>query len=154
MTDYTGLKAEIAKPAYAGLTDAQIAAVLTAPQSVACDIPAQSAFDVLASAASGDWGKASNRAAMMLTGTAATDAPIIAAKTAMALLTAGVPIGHSAATVLQSSLSALETATDISAASVTAIQALGTTTTTIAAGYGFDARHDMAQEIAAARKWG
>ena len=39
MTNYAGLKAEIAKPAYAGMTDAQIEAALTAPMTVAVDVP-------------------------------------------------------------------------------------------------------------------
>ena len=39
MVDYRALFAEISKPAYAGLTDAQIAAAMQAPMTVHIDVP-------------------------------------------------------------------------------------------------------------------
>jgi hypothetical protein len=155
---YTALKAEIALPAYSGMTVAQLAAALTANTAAAVDIPAASAFAVLAGSATGDWGRISNRASLALTGTVATDTPIIAAHTALAILGSGTPIKASQAGALatfQSLLSALVVAGDVSAASSTALLSLASATTNRATQLGFNtAACDMTQEIPAAQKWG
>lgn len=156
--DYTGLKNEIALPQYNMMTDEQIAAALTADTiTVPVDVASDAAFSILAASPTGDWGRVSSRGSLTLTGQTFPDAPIIAARTAVALLSSGQPIHTSDATVLsvlQSSLNALVAAGDINTDSAAAIQALTTATTNRAAQLGFGAGMDMVSEMAAARKYG
>jgi hypothetical protein len=155
--DYPGLKSEIALSKYAGMTDAQISAALVANTlTIAVDVPAAAAFAALATSSTGDWGRLSSRAGMTLTGTPATDAPIIAARTATSMLATGAPIAASQSTAFatfQYLLSTLVTAGDVSVATSAAMMALASATTNRAAQLGFGLNCDMTQEILAARKW-
>jgi len=174
MTDYAGLKAEIALPKYQGMTDAQIAASLTTSFAIMVDVPAISAFNILQKSSTGDWGKVVARSQAALSGApivmpteegfddsfAVTppnyDAQIIMAKNLVSTYQVERTILHTSVsaefTALQKQMTAFQTSGDISAASANAILALPNSTTTRAAQLGFP-NHDMVQEIAAARIW-
>jgi hypothetical protein len=176
MTDYAGLKAEIALPKYGGMTDAQIAAQLTTPMTVVVDVPAVQAFNILQKAPTGDWGRIVARSQMALSGkpilipisaadidpravSSNPDALIILAMNLTSTYQSDRTILHTSNPAeldqLHNIMTQFQYAGDIVAASFNAIMGLTQATTTRAAQLGFDpAIHNMEQEIAAARKWG
>jgi hypothetical protein len=160
MTDYAGLKAEIALPKYGGMTDAQIAAQLTTPMTVAVDASAKDARLILMRSATHDWAKLTARS---------RTTPVVGDPqdwsdeyTAITLVTALQSDIDVLRTSIPEELSALQTQLavfvangDIAQANADAIFAMTQAQTTRAQQLGFDpAIHNMEQEIAAARKWG
>lgn len=158
MTDYAGLKAEIALPEYTGMTDTQIAASLTAPINAPVDADAQAARDILMRSTTYDWGRIVVRSNMPLTGT--DDDVILAAINLVQAFQGGMTQAVLRTSQpedlakLEADMEALEAAGDVSLESSDNILALTTAETTRANQLGFDpAIHDMEQEIAAARIW-
>jgi hypothetical protein len=173
MTDYAGLKTEIALPKYQGMTDAQIATSLTTPFAITVDVPAVEAFNILQRSSTGDWGKLVARSQQLLSGNpivmpseddpravtppANNDVAIVMAKNITSTYNVERTLLQSSnpadAAAMQRQLTVLQASGDVSKASADAILALPNKTTTRAAQLGFGAVHDMTQEIAAARKW-
>ncbi len=173
MTDYAGLKAEIALPKYQGMTDAQIATSLTTSFAIVIDVQAIQAFNILQRAQTGDWGKIVSRSQQVLSGNAIVmpgeagfdprgpapnyDVQIIMARNLVSTYQSERTILYVSnsvdMTALQRQLTAFQASGDVSKASSDAIVALANSTTTRAAQLGFTGVHDMTQEIAAARKW-
>lgn len=178
MTDYAGLQTEIAKPEYAGMTDAQIAASITMPFTYMRDTPAIEAFNILQRAQTGDWGRIVTRSQMALSGNPIVipivfdpgedpepfaagkpnnDALIILAKNLVSTYQSDRTILYTSNQadfdVLNNEMTMFQYAGDIVAASFNAIHGLPYASTTRAAQLGFTDVHDMTQEIAAARKW-
>lgn len=135
--DYAALKAEIALPAYAGMTDAQIAAALVAPLALTGQPFAWGAAKRVAQV-SGAWGKIIKRAQLVPSG-APGDEAIYAAANAVSMDDAQAmdPAETSGWAAFQSGIGALQTAGDLSAADVAALAALGNQATTRAAQIGW-----------------
>lgn len=152
MTDYAGLKAEIALPQYAGMTDAQIAAALLSPIPAPALPFAWKAVKTIVQV-SGTWSKVVLRSRLS-DGSAANLAAINSVETDDSLLINVADPGATSA--MSGGLGALLAAGDITLADVAAINALMTPlTTTRAAQLGLiPGQHDPVQEIAAARRWG
>ena len=163
--DYAGLKTQIALPAYAGMTDAQIAAAITTVNvTVYSSVPTSQWEGYLLS-----HGFLVAMAAYAATPpTGAGTLAIVAIKTIMLLISSPAVSGidlsdattFSEVQVMLSALVAEGTAGRLAsvagvafaATDVTAMMAMGTTTVSIAQQLGFNpAVNDMAQEIPAAR---
>lgn len=143
MPNYAGLKAEIAKPAYSSMTDAQIVAalnVLASGPSVATNI--LNIIQYLRSV--GKW--AAIRADAL--GTSPRAATVALLDLYQDIHTLAVDL---TASNYQTGLNALLTAGLIAAADVTALTALCQTSASIAQSYGF--AQATLSELAAARLW-
>lgn len=148
--DYAGLKAEIALPAYAGMSDDQIAAALTANTvTVYQDVPIGKVVGYLAIV-----GKLPS-----ITGYAGSDvATKIAAAEFTALATAPSVTAFQCSdpatfAAVQSFLTTFVSSNLISSDDESVLLGYAQSMTSRAAQLGFGPHCDMTQEIAAARKW-
>jgi hypothetical protein len=142
--DYGGLKTEIAKPAYSGMSDDQIVAQLNAPiagPGVGTPISAILAY------------LRQNNLWLSIKANAASTAPNVGALAAVDLFndphTASINLTSPAAQAL---LADLVTGGLLTQAQANALTALSQTTTSLAANYGF-ANGVTVAELAAARIW-
>ena len=157
MTDYAGLKEEIAKPEYDGMSDADIATALTTQAAVTVDANALTARDILMRSATYDWSRVVARSQLPLSNDPNPDLILSAINFTQAFQTGQTVLRTSNPedfAKLQTDLAALQTAGDVSEESAAAVVALTRGTISRAQQLGFDPMiHDMEQEIAAARIW-
>lgn len=142
--DYGGLKAEIAKSVYNGMTDAQIVTALNAPTpGPSVPAPLSSILDYLRT----------NNLWLAIKAAAAASPPNEGAVAAADLFgdvhTTAIDLTLPAAQTL---MTALVSGGLLTSAEVTALTAISQTTTTIAKNYGF-ANGVTVAELAAARIW-
>lgn len=155
MADYAGLKAEIAKPAYARMTDAQIVTALEAPTTSTVDVPTSAVEGyLLAHLLMGKLqafanGPPSGADPTLVAGIGALLEMVLSPHVPKVLMT-----NPDVSAAVTATLAGSVAATLISAQNQTDLLALSQVSTTIAQTYGFDpAIHDMSQEILAARRW-
>jgi hypothetical protein len=153
--DYAGLKGEIAKAQYAGMTDNQIASALEVPITVAIDVStsavegyfrARLMFGALSKFIASP---PSGAPAELVEGVSEFLGLVQSPHTTVIYMT-----DAAVASAVQQTISGLVSLGILTQAFMDSLMALAAQTTTRAAQLGFSADvHDMVQEILAARRW-
>lgn len=155
MTDYAALKIEIAKPAYNGLTDAQIAAAINAATITAtADITGSDARRELLFTANNDWGKLVGVADGWITAGVTSAIRLRAAQMRELFLT-DAPFATANSTRYTAFLAAVDQLvadTIMSAAGKSALVVLARKTVSLAASMGWPGGVGPG-DVAAARAW-
>src|SRR6185437_4843750 len=152
MPNYSGLKAEIAKPAYSGMSDDQIAAALLVPQSVDVDVQV---VDVESYLRLNGLMFALSRFYQAPPAGADINAVAVAFELYGLITAPRTSVFQTSdparKAMLQVQLGLLQAAGILSAENIANLMALTLATKSIAQQLGFPAEADMNQEIAAAR---
>ena len=155
MTDYAALKIEIAKPAYNGLTDEQIAAAINAATTTAAaDITGSDARRELLFTANNDWGKLVGVADGWITAGVPAAIRLRAVQMRDLFLTDSqfATANSTRYTAFLAAVDQLITDTVMSAAGKTALVALARKTVSLAESMGWPSGIGPG-DIAAARNW-